>query len=111
MIPSWASEVLNLHGTCPCIALSYGVSIPKYVSDTQLYVTFDVDHQDEAVPVMEADISDIQAKITPNKLKLNEDKTQMFNIIPARQAQKVTISSMWVGDPVVTPHLLPKTCV
>ena len=50
-----------------------GVGIHQYADDKQLYITFYLDRQDDAVAMMEACVSDIWAWRKWNKLKLNED--------------------------------------
>ena len=80
------------------IAQQHGISIHQYAEYTQLYVAFDFDNQQEALTRMEACVSDIRAWMRLNKLKLNDDKTELIIIAPARQAHKVTIDSIKIGD-------------
>jgi hypothetical protein len=74
----------------------------QYADDTQLYVAFDPKDQHQAQARMEACIADIKSWMRANKLQLNEDKTEVLIITPARQADKVEITSIRVGDTVVT---------
>jgi hypothetical protein len=80
------------------IAQKHGISIHQYADDTQLYVAFDMDMQETAIAQMEACIHDIRIWMKQNKLKLNDDKTELIIIAPARQAHKVTIHSLRIGD-------------
>ena len=84
------------------IAQRHGISIHQYADDTQLYVAFDLNDQEEAAERMEACLNDIRIWMRQNKLQLNEDKTEMIIIAPARQAHKITINSLRIGECVVT---------
>jgi hypothetical protein len=50
----------------------------QYADDMQLYLAFDLDKQEEAMARMEACVSDIRICMRQNKLKLNEDKTELL---------------------------------
>jgi hypothetical protein len=80
------------------IAKRHGISIHQYADDTQLYLAFDFDKQEEAVAQMEACIQDIRTWMKQNKLKLNDKKTELLIIAPARQTQKVSIDMIKIGD-------------
>ena len=85
---------------CPVysIAEKHNISIHQYADDTQLYVAFDFDNQQESLRRMEACVNDIRTWMRLNKLKLNDDKTELIIIAPARHAHKVTINSIKIGD-------------
>jgi hypothetical protein len=80
------------------IAKRHGISIHQYADDTQLYLALDFDKQEEAVAQMEACIQDIRTWMKQNKLKLNDKKTELLIIAPARQTQKVSIDMIKIGD-------------
>jgi hypothetical protein len=80
------------------IASHHGISIHKYADDTQLYLGFDFEKQETAIAQMECCVNDIRAWMRDNKLKLNDDKTELLIITTARQAHKVTIDHIKIGD-------------
>ena len=88
---------------CPVfnIAKLHGIIMHQYADDTQLYLAFDFKKQEEAMAKMEACVNDIRLWMKLNKLQLNEDKTELLVIAPARQAHKVRINSIKIGDSVV----------
>jgi hypothetical protein len=90
------------------IAQKHSISIHQYADDTQLYVAFDLDKQEEAVAKMEACVCDIRTWMRKNKLKLNDDKTELIIITPTRQAQKVPIDKIKIGDSDVQSSTLAK---
>ena len=85
---------------CPIydIARKHGISIHQYADDTQLYLAFDLEHQEEAMARMEACVNDIRRWMLENKLKLNDDKSELVVIAPARHAHKVSIDRIKIGD-------------
>jgi hypothetical protein len=85
---------------CPIydIAQLHAISMHQYADDTQLYLAFDLDKQEEAMARMEACVSDIRIWMRQNKLKLNEDKTELLVIAPARQAHKISVDAINIGD-------------
>ena len=89
----------------PDIALHHGVSAHLYADDTQLYLPFSLSQVDaeRAVIQMEDCIEDIRRWMNSNKLKLNEDKTEVLVILPSRQSHKVTIDSLSIGGCNVQP--------
>jgi hypothetical protein len=80
------------------IAIRHDVNIHQYADDTQLYLAFDLDKQDEAVEKMEACINDIRTWMRINKLKLNEDKTELLVIKSNRLPHKITVDKIQIGD-------------
>jgi hypothetical protein len=83
------------------IAQRHGVCMHQYADDTQLYLSFDLDKQKEALAQMEACINDIRQWMRQNKLKLNEDKSELLILTSPRLAHKVSINSIRIGDSVV----------
>jgi hypothetical protein len=80
------------------IAQKHGISIHQYADDTQLYLDFDLDEQEQAVARMEACVHDIRTWMQQNKLKLNDDKTELIVITSSRQTHKVSIKTIRIGD-------------
>ena len=57
-----------------------------------------MDKQAEAMEKMEACVEDIKTWMRQNKLKLNEDKTELVIISPPKQTDKITIDSITICD-------------
>ena len=76
-----------------------------YAGDTQLYIEFDL----RALPAetakmkIESCVTYISVRMCQNKLKLKEDKTELLVITPSRQADKVNIESVKVGNCDINP--------
>jgi hypothetical protein len=88
----------------PQIALEHGVCVHMYADDTQLYLPFDLSSPgaaESAVRQMEDCIEDILKWMTTNKLKLNDDKSELIVITPLRQSHKCDIAQILMGDCVV----------
>ena len=84
----------------PEIAAKHGVSVHMYADDTQLYLPFSLathDAQVAAVHVMEDCINDIRMWMSFNKLKLNDEKTELLIVVPSRQTHKCSIDSINIG--------------
>jgi hypothetical protein len=95
------NEFINYMAPTYDIALQHGISMHQYADDTQLYFAFNPSEQKEAVAKVEACVDDIKRWMTDNKLQLNEDKSELVIISPVRQANKVNIDSIKVGECVV----------
>ena len=70
-----------------------------FADDTQLYFSFNPDNSlNEAVHAMEQCIRAIRAWMQADKLKLNQNKTEVMLIGTRQQLSKVNLRSLTVGD-------------
>jgi hypothetical protein len=89
----------------PEVALQHGVSVHTYADDTQLYLQFELSSPEEAeaaVVRMEDCIEDVRKWMVMNKLKLNDDKSELLVITPSRQTHKCNLNQIKMGDCDVT---------
>ena len=87
------------------IARLHGISVSMYADDTQLYIPFSLSSPDaahKAILQIEDCAEDIRKWMTVNKLKLNNDKSELMVILPSRQTHKCSIGSIKIGDCEVT---------
>ena len=75
------------------------LSVHLYADDTQLYLPFPLTPRgaERAVIQIEDCIDDVRKWMSINKLKLNEDKTELLVSLPSRQAHKCSITSITIG--------------
>jgi hypothetical protein len=88
------------------IAERHGVNTHLYADDTQIYFSFDLDSCDEydaAVMKIEACLQDIKSWMLQNKLKLNDDKTELLMISSSRNHHKLSGNPINIGDCEVFP--------
>lgn len=69
-------QVLRDHGMC----------FHMYADDTQLYVSFAPEGEDQAVNSLHGSIASVRSWMKTNKLKLNDDKTEFLVINTTRKA-------------------------
>jgi hypothetical protein len=83
----------------PEIAEEHGISAHLYADDTQLYLPFSLTEEDSVRVVLQMEdcCEDTRGWMTQNKLKLNEDKTEVLVILPSRQSHKCKIDSLSIG--------------
>ena len=83
----------------PEIAEGHGVSAHLYADDTQLFLPFSLTSRDprRAAHQIEDCIEDVRKWMQKNKLKLNEEKTELLILLPARQIHKCSLSSINIG--------------
>jgi predicted nucleic acid-binding Zn-ribbon protein len=72
-----------------------------YADDSQLYLSFSPQDEDEARNRLEACIQDIREWMKQNHLKLNEAKTEFLVIGSHIQLQKLKIDEIKIGDTIV----------
>ena len=94
----YASPVVN-------IARNHNLSVHTYADDTQLYLSFNVNEPSEenlARERIELCISDIKSWMSKNKLKLNDDKTELL-IVSSKNAQnKIQNKTIQIGSSTIS---------
>jgi hypothetical protein len=88
------------------IARLHGVDVHLYADDTQLYVSYDLNSPEQlsaAVSKIEECIVDIRLWMSQNKLKLNDDKTELMYFSSRWKKQKVTPQNLTIGDHSICP--------
>ena len=77
----------------------HSVSVHIYADNTQLYLPFAFNETDanRAVIQIEDCIDDTRKWIAHNKLKLNEEKTDILIYVPSHQTRKCSINSLTIG--------------
>jgi hypothetical protein len=82
------------------IARSHGVEIHLYADDSQLYVSYNLNSVEEkanAISKIENCIQNIKSWMTSNKLKLNDDKTEVLQVSSAWQKPKSDNLKLTIG--------------
>ena len=78
----------------------HGICAHLYADNKQLCLTFSLNDYtaEEAVHIMEECISEVKKWMSQNKLKLNDDRTELLIIVPSQQTHKCNIVSITIGD-------------
>ena len=88
------------------IADANGVSVHIYADDTQLYTPFDLNDPQDLISAksrMEKCILELSTWMKINKLKLNDDKTEMLVICHPCLKHKIKNISLRIGDSDIVP--------
>ena len=88
------------------IADANGVSVHIYADDTQLYTSFVLNNPQDiisAISRMEKCVLDMSNWMKANKLKLNDDKTEVLVICHPNVKHKIPVISLKIGDSNIAP--------
>ena len=88
------------------IARTHGLNVHFYADDTQLYMAFDPTDNEDAASVLkqlEDCISDIRMWMVGNKLKLNDDKTEVLILTSKVHMSTHGVSQVLVGGAPIAP--------
>ena len=81
------------------IVRSHGISFHQYADDTQIYLTFrPSDDVKSATEKMESCIDDIRQWMLENKLKINDEKSELLLVGSRVQRSKLDVSSLRIGE-------------
>ena len=80
----------------------YKINYQIYADDTQLYCTFELESFDQVFSSIRTCISDIRSWMIKNKLKINDDKTELL-IITSPHSKFATDLQLSIGQCEITP--------
>ena len=85
---------------CPLsdISTKHDLSTHQYADDAQQYITFQLSEMASAIYKTETCVSDIRQWMQNNKLKLNDEKTELLLITSPRLRPKMPLSSLQIGE-------------
>ena len=81
----------------------YNINYQIYADDTQLYCAFELESFDQVFSSIRTCICDIRSWMIKNKLKINDDKTELL-IITSPRSKFATDLQLSIGQCEITPH-------
>ena len=84
------------------------VSFHFYANETQIYVSFSIEEEVEALKRLELCICDVLIWMAQNYLKLNDDKTDYIILGSKNSLQKVSTIPITIGDSKIQPSVQVK---
>ena len=81
------------------------ISCHCYADDTQLYVSFRPDAQEQSISNLEACVDYIRGWMLQNRLMLNDSKTELMIIGTPKQTSKLNLNGITVGNSVIKPSV------
>ena len=93
------------------IIKKHGLRYHCYADDTQMYISFSPISEDEeevAINGLEAAINDIKRFMIENKLKLNDDKTEVIFLGTRVRLDQINSASIMIGDIEISPAEMVK---
>ena len=88
------------------IAREHGLNVHLYADDTQIYLSFKVGtpfSESSARLSIERCVSDIKLWMTANKLKLNEEKTELLIFTSKYNQSKIQTRRLNIGESIIEP--------
>ncbi|KAL8596982.1 hypothetical protein ACOMHN_054713 [Nucella lapillus] len=87
------------------IIQQHGISRKLFADDTELYHSFHPDDASmlEAVSAMENCCAEVKSWMSTNRLKLNDEKTEVLVCCSKCSLEKTTVSAVQVGDASIAP--------
>jgi len=85
------------------IARRHGITFHIYADDTQIYCSFDLSDSDNTKSRIENCIADIRLWMISQKLKLNDDKTEIIILSAPSHTTQVNCGNIVIGDSCVVP--------
>lgn len=90
------------------IAQKHGLNVHSYADDTQLYLSFNLDDpnaEHSTRQCIEKCVSDIKSWMTTNKLKLNDEKTDLLVVTSRNNQTKIQTKQMQIGNSIIQPSI------
>ena len=85
------------------VADKHITNIHTYDDDTQLYLSFKLTSQANAVNTIEKCIAVVRDWMASNRLFINDSKTKFMIIGSRKQLAKISVDSVTVGDAIIKP--------